>query len=156
MLAISLLPKSDRVPSIRNRSAVDIGRSQGTPETAWTHWRRRWGEDSRLIRHNPMDWTTGTPGTAGNDTLDSGDWFANAGDSWKRRRRSCVLALKTKGSRNWLLSMGDRLPRSASLSRLLDIKMLFAGYVMAHTTAIHVAGDDDGADSSFVLCRSNP
>jgi hypothetical protein len=28
-----------------------------------------------------MDWTTETPRTAGNDTLDSGDWLADAGDS---------------------------------------------------------------------------
>ncbi|MGI5923518.1 MAG: hypothetical protein ACOX9E_06205 [Lentisphaeria bacterium] len=27
-----------------------------------------------------MDWTTETPRTAGNDTLDSGDWLADAGD----------------------------------------------------------------------------
>ena len=64
-----------------------IGRPQGTPETDGTHWRRRWGEDSRLIRHVPMDWTTGTPGTAGNDTLAPGDWLADAGDSGKRRLR---------------------------------------------------------------------
>jgi hypothetical protein len=34
-----------------------------------------------------MDWTTGTPGTAGNDTLAPGDWLADAGDSGKRRLR---------------------------------------------------------------------
>ena len=28
-----------------------------------------------------MDWTTETPWTVGNDTLDSGDWLADAGDS---------------------------------------------------------------------------
>jgi hypothetical protein len=70
---------------LRKRSLIDIGRSQGMPETDGTHWRRRWGEDSRLIRHDPMDWTTETPWTVGNDALDSGDWLADAGDSLKRR-----------------------------------------------------------------------
>ena len=65
-------------------SAIDIG-SQEAPETDGTHWLWRWCEDSGLIRHDPMDWTTGTPGNAGNDTLDSGDCLADAGDSWKRR-----------------------------------------------------------------------
>ena len=53
----------------------------------------RRGEDSRLIRHDPMDWTVGTFGTVGNDALDAGDCLADArdcladaGDSWERRR----------------------------------------------------------------------
>ncbi|MDQ0289112.1 hypothetical protein J3R75_001219 [Oligosphaera ethanolica] len=27
------------------------------------------------MRHDPMDWTTGTLGTVGNDALDFGDWL---------------------------------------------------------------------------------
>jgi len=46
-----------------------------TSGTVGTGWRRRCGEDSRLIRHDPMDWTTGTLGTVGNDALDFGDWL---------------------------------------------------------------------------------
>ena len=46
---------------------------------------RCWGEDSGLIRHVLMDWTTGTPGTAGNGTLAPRDWLADAGDSWRCR-----------------------------------------------------------------------
>ena len=49
-------------------------------------WRRRWGEDSRLIRHDPMGWTTETPGTMGNDALDFGDRLADTWDYWERRR----------------------------------------------------------------------
>ena len=52
----------------------------------WLDWlarlARRWGEDSRLIRHGLMAWTVGTFGTIGNDArpwgligdgLDAGD-----------------------------------------------------------------------------------
>jgi len=51
-----------------------------TSGTVGTGWRRRCGEDSRLIRHDPMDWTVGTFGTVENDALDAGDCLADAGD----------------------------------------------------------------------------
>ena len=52
-----------------------------TPGTVGTGWQRRGGEDSRLMRHVPMDWTVGTFGTVGNDALDAGDCLADAGNS---------------------------------------------------------------------------
>ena len=57
-------------------------------------WRRRWGEDSRLIAG-----TVVTFGTMGNDALDSGDWLADSGDYWalfiRRFRRLPQILLRT-------------------------------------------------------------
>ena len=48
---------------------------------------QHWGEDSRLMRHGPMDWTVGTFWTMGNDALDAGDrlWTTGTpGTDWRR------------------------------------------------------------------------
>ena len=45
---------------------------------------QHWGEDSRLMRHGPMDWTVGTLGTVGIDALDAGDRLADRLDFWDR------------------------------------------------------------------------
>ena len=45
---------------------------------------RRGGEDSRPMRHGPMDWTVGTLGTVGIDALDAGDRLADRLDFWDR------------------------------------------------------------------------
>ena len=91
-----------------------IGRSQGTPETDGLIGARRRGEDSGLIRHVPMDWPPGTPGTTGNDTLDSGDGLADAGDSWWRRRRSRFFGVENQRQQELAVINGFYATRHAS------------------------------------------
>jgi len=52
---------------------------------------QHWGEDSRLMRHGPMDWTVGTNWTVGNDSRRLGP-IGDSGDYWERRRPGGICA----------------------------------------------------------------
>ena len=62
---------------------------------------QHWGEDSRLMRHGPMDWTVGTLGTMGNDALDSGDRLADAWDFRERTRSRPWRAVRPRDVCGW-------------------------------------------------------
>ena len=63
---------------------------------------RRGGEDSRPMRHGPMDWTVGTLGTVGIDALDAGDRLADRLDFWDRTTAGrCGRAAGGPGHRRW-------------------------------------------------------